>query len=170
MATKQVKQLINKIPYWIRFTAKCPFKTYGLKAPEEAKQYFGFLKGFYGVDEEFDKCIHIAASWATKEKRERSLFKKILESAPIEIIYEYGIEKSKTAYQRSSTRNQFLAKLCKWLRENPIRRTPTGFNDGFKPYFYERQIFKHEARNIPVVPVKPAQVQMRVGSYVHNFC
>lgn len=166
---KQVREVISKIPYWIRFKDHCPFKLYGIKAPGNAKQYFGFLRGFFTADEEFAQCIWSAAQWAENEVYERNKFKKLIAQAPADVLYEFGIKRSKTAYQTPETRAEFEECLDKFMRGKHKRPTPTGFGEFHKAPHKIRQVFQAPTNFQSGREARPAAIQIRPNSHVLNF-
>ena len=166
---KQVREVISKIPYWIRFKDHCPFKLYGIKPPGNAKQYFGFLRGFFTADEEFAQCIWTAAQWAEDEVYERNKFKKLIAQAPVDVLYEFGIKRSKTAYQTPETRAEFEACLDKFIKGKDKRPTPTGFGEFHKAPHKIRQVFQAPLNFQSGREARPAAIQIRPNSHVLNF-
>lgn len=166
---RQVREVISKIPYWIRFTGHCPFKLFKMKPPGNPKQYFGFLRGFFNVDEEFAQCIWAAAQWAENEVYERNKFKKLIAQAPADVLYEFGIKRSKTAYQTPETRAEFEACLDKFIRGKDKIPTPTGFGDYQKAPHKVRQVFQVPVNFQSGRDARPAAIQIRPNSHVVNY-
>lgn len=178
LSRKDIKQIVSQIPYWIRFTEHCPFKLYGMRQPaqmfniepsKKPAQYYGFLRGFFDADENFAQCVKDAARWAVREQHERSEFKKLIAQAPIDVLYEYGIERAKTAYQNPASRNEFRRLLARYMKGKEILPTPTGFNDHPRPYHANRQIIRKPSGYIPTRNARLASIQIRPNSYVQNF-
>lgn len=165
----QIREVLSKIPYWIRFKDHCPFKLYGIKPPGTAKQYYGFLRNFFNVDEEFAQCIWAAAQWAENEVYERNKFKKLIAQAPADVLYEFGIKRSKTAYQNPETRAEFEACLDKFMRGKDKRPTPTGFGEFHKAPHKIRQVFQAPINFQSGCEARPAAIQIRPNSHVLNF-
>lgn len=165
----QIREVLSKIPYWIRFKDHCPFKLYGIKPPGTAKQYYGFLRNFFNVDEEFAQCIWAAAQWAEDEVYERNKFKKLIAQAPADVLYEFGIKRSKTAYQNPETRAEFEECLDKFMRGKHKRPTPTGFGEFHKAPHKIRQVFQAPINFQSGREARPAAIQIRPNSHVLNF-
>lgn len=170
MNKQNVRKIIAKLPYWIRLTKKCPFKNYGIQAPNKPEQYFGFLRAFYGVDQDFDRCILAAVHWVRNEQRERAIFKNLVKIAPPDVISQYGSSEIKTAYQDQENRNRFLQILAEFMRGKDVKPKPDGFSDHPKGYHKNRGIVMPKVDYRSSNNARLPYIQIRPNSYVQNYC
>lgn len=175
---EQVLKAIRSLPYWVRFKDYCPYKLYGIRVPSEIfdlkgasaqSVYYKFLQNFFDADENLAQCIMTAARCAAEEDYERKAFKKQVSNAPIEVQYQFGIEKTKTAYQNPASRNEFRRLLAVYYKKNGTNALPEGFNDHSDKYFKNRQVVRQPINHRSSHSAHQTEPQIRPNSYVPNY-